>query len=182
MTTTALVLALAAVLLALVVNSRVARQARRIEDLEAEVRRRAITASEETDAKLGLLRKLLARVVEGKTVTPDMIHEERLWQDIMPDAGRELAERSNVVVIDVRTPQETSGGVIEGAILIPVGELEERSGEIPKDDRQKLLVCAGGGRSAAACEYLSSEGFEELYNLAGGMSAWTGKTVPPSSE
>ena len=154
---------------------------RQIKDIEAEIRRQARASTDHADAKIAVLRKLLTRVVEKKTVTRDMIEEERLWQDILPDPGREMSTQDDVLVLDVRTPQEHSGGVIPGALLIPLGELEERHAEIPKDDRKKLVVCEAGGRSAAACEFLSGEGFDELYNLAGGMSAYTGKRDVPKS-
>ena len=150
-------------------------------DIEAEIRRRANESREETDAKLTVLRKLLVRMVENKPVTREMIEEGRLWQDVLPERGLVLSKQDDVLVLDVRTPQEHSGGVIPGALLIPLGELEERHAEIPKDDRKKLVVCEAGGRSAAACEFLSGEGFDELYNLAGGMSAYTGKRDVPKS-
>lgn len=172
--------ALAIALIALIhARLRSASLRNRITDLEAEVRRRANSASEESDAKLAILRKLLVRIVEGKRVTRDMIEEERLWQDVLPDAGREISQQDDVLVLDVRTPQEHASGVIPGALRIPLGELEERHGEIPKDARKKLVVCEAGGRSAAACEFLSSEGFDELYNLAGGMSSYTGERLTP---
>ena len=51
--------------------------------------------------------------------------------------------------------------------------------EIPRDGRRTLVYCAGGSRSAAACEFLSREGYDELYNLEGGFQAWSGPRAKP---
>ena len=77
-------------------------------------------------------------------------------------------------ILDVRTPQETAGGYAEGAILIPIEELEARARELPHDGKPVVIYCAAGVRSAAACDYLSSKGHDGLHNLAGGFPAWTG--------
>ena len=57
--------------------------------------------------------------------------------------------------------------------MIPLDELEERKIEVPAS-RKVLIYCAAGARSAEACEYLSRQGHDELYNLEGGISAWPG--------
>ena len=82
-------------------------------------------------------------------------------------------------ILDVRTPQETAAGIIPGAVLIPIDDLESRRSELPRDGRKTLVYCAGGGRSAVACEYLSREGYGELYNLEGGFTSWSGPRAKP---
>ncbi|MCP3919805.1 MAG: hypothetical protein GY711_30080 [bacterium] len=100
--------------------------------------------------------RLLAAVVAGREVTPDMIAEGRLWRDVgTPEARKLVEEDARPLVVDVRL----SG---------------ERRSELAGEARTTLIYCAGGGRSAAACEFLASEGFEGLLNLEGGFSAWTG--------
>jgi len=84
-----------------------------------------------------------------------------------------------VRVVDVRTPQETAAGMIPGALRIPVDEIEQRMKELPRDGRRTLVYCAGGSRSAAACEFLSRQGYEELYNLEGGFQSWSGPRAKP---
>lgn len=140
----------------------------------ADQRRRIENAKEELAQELALQRKLIAKLAGGAKLTPEMIEEGRLWQDIPAAAAIAMLERGSVHIIDVRTPQETRLGIIPGAKLIPVDELEARLREVPKDARPKLIYCAAGGRSAAACEFLARQGFDELYNLEGGFSAWTG--------
>jgi glyoxylase-like metal-dependent hydrolase (beta-lactamase superfamily II) len=79
----------------------------------------------------------------------------------------------NIQVVDVREPEEFTGplGRIPGAMLIPLGSLTERSGEIPKD-RPVVAVCRAGGRSAQATNILRQAGFTRVANLAGGMLRW----------
>lgn len=179
METTALILSSLALLLALAAWLRSGGHAKRIEDLEEDIRRRVHTASEETDQKLQTQGKLLVRVANGQTVDAAMIKEGRLWRDILTDEGQAMIAKEPTFVLDVRTVSETASGMLPGAVHIPVGELEERFRELPRDGQAILIYCASGGRSAAACEFLSREGFEELSNLAGGIGAWRGPIERP---
>jgi sulfur dioxygenase len=93
-----------------------------------------------------------------------------LWE-IQP---RVLEEHQGPVqILDVREQSEFSGplGHIPGAILIPLGELTARSGELAKD-RPIVAVCRAGSRSAQAIATLRQAGFTDLANLAGGMLRW----------
>ncbi|HZT51903.1 MAG TPA: rhodanese-like domain-containing protein [Stellaceae bacterium] len=76
-------------------------------------------------------------------------------------------------ILDVREPDEFEGplGHISGAILIPLGELAARAGELRKD-RPIVAVCRAGSRSAQAITILKQAGFTDLANLAGGMLRW----------
>lgn len=78
-----------------------------------------------------------------------------------------------VQIVDVREPDEFSGplGHIPGAILLPLGELAQRSGGLARD-RPIVAVCRAGGRSAQATSILQAAGFTDLANLAGGMLRW----------
>lgn len=82
-----------------------------------------------------------------------------------------LQSRSDIALIDVRSPQELREGKIEGSILIPFGNLMKGQHNLQKD-RPIMLVCAVGGRSYYAGQVLARSGFSEVYNLSGGMSAW----------
>ena len=76
-------------------------------------------------------------------------------------------------ILDVREPDEFTGplGHISGAVLIPLGELAERAGELAKD-RPIVAVCRAGSRSAQATTILQQAGFKEVANLTGGMLRW----------
>jgi rhodanese-related sulfurtransferase len=70
-------------------------------------------------------------------------------------------------LIDVREPDEFAEGRLPGAVNIPLSELEGRFAEIGRD-APVVLVCARGGRSAMAAEYMAAQGYSALYNLEGG--------------
>lgn len=73
------------------------------------------------------------------------------------------------VLVDVRTPEEFSGGHLDGARNVPVGELSARMGELPRD-KTLVVYCHSGARSARAASMLREAGYR-VRNL-GPMSAW----------
>lgn len=82
------------------------------------------------------------------------------------------------VLIDVREVHEFENANMNG-ILIPVGEVAERFSEIPKD-KKVVVHCRSGVRSANVIQWLEqSEGYDNLYNLEGGIMAWAA-TYDPS--
>jgi rhodanese-related sulfurtransferase len=83
----------------------------------------------------------------------------------------------NLVILDVRYLSEYERGHLKNAILIPVGELEERLNELDKD-KETLVYCKSGGRSATACAILDAHGFTKVYNMMGGISAWISAGYP----
>ncbi len=87
-----------------------------------------------------------------------------------------LAENS-AFLLDVREPFERDICQIEGSHLIPLGELEERVEELPRD-REILVYCKVGGRSARAVETLLQLGFDRSINVAGGIRAWAREIDP----
>jgi len=90
----------------------------------------------------------------------------------------ELAQRiGEVVIVDVREPYEWSAGHIEGSIHIPLAQLPARMNEIPRD-RELVMLCRVGGRSAAAQQFLMRAGYERVRNLVGGIIAWARECDP----
>jgi rhodanese-related sulfurtransferase len=81
-------------------------------------------------------------------------------------AGRKLT------VIDVREPWEFETAHIEGAKLIPLGDLPTRYLELEPDD-EYVTLCHHGVRSMHAAMFLANQGFEKLHNLKGGIDAWS---------
>lgn len=150
----------------------------RVDELERELRRRTEGSSTELRGELKTMQQLLAVLAEGGELSREQILEGRLWSDASPDQGVALVQ-AGAHVLDVRTPGETTGGVIPGALLIPIDQLEARVRELPKDGKALLVCCAGGSRSAAACEFLSQQGFTGLHNLDGGMNSWPGPRARP---
>ncbi len=78
--------------------------------------------------------------------------------------------KEGAYLLDVRSPQEYREGHIEGAILIPQYELRFRKNDLPKDKNKNIVVyCQSGGRSRKTCSYLKSIGYNNVYNLYGGL-------------
>lgn len=177
----ALIVAVLALLVALAARATARSLAQRVEDTGADARRRVEGALEQVEQARTVDRRLLARVAAGASLDREQILEGRMWSEVDPNRGLELVNAGDLRLLDVRTPQETAAGIIPGALRIPVDELEARLRELPRDHRPTLVYCAGGGRSAAACEYLSQQGYEELMNLAGGFSSWQGPRETPSA-
>ena len=99
-----------------------------------------------------------------------------IWE-IQPDALEENA--ANIQIVDVRESDEYHGplGRIQGARLIPLGQLATRAGELARD-RPVVAVCRSGARSAQASVMLQHAGFTGVANLAGGMLRWRAEGYP----
>lgn len=83
----------------------------------------------------------------------------------------------NFVILDVRYLYEYENGHIKNAILIPKDELAGRLDELDKE-KETLVYCRSGGRSALACAILDANGFTSVYNMQGGISAWISAGYP----
>ncbi|MFO1051541.1 MAG: rhodanese-like domain-containing protein [Planctomycetota bacterium] len=82
-----------------------------------------------------------------------------------------------LIVLDVRTPMEFAMHRIEGAVLLPIQELQMRLLELDRGARY-LVTCEHGVRSRMACDYLHGLGFASLRNLTGGMANWIAAGLP----
>lgn len=80
-------------------------------------------------------------------------------------------------MLDVREPDEWNAGHIPDATLIPLGELESRLDELPRD-QQIVVVCRSGNRSATGRDILLDAGFEEVTSMGGGMNSWVSQGLP----
>lgn len=80
-------------------------------------------------------------------------------------------------LLDVRQPEEYEICRIDGATLIPLGELPRRLGDLPKD-KTIVVHCHHGGRSMQAVRFLREQGYETAVNLAGGIDAWSEEIDP----
>jgi len=119
------------------------------------------------------------RKLEGESMSNGFVQfetkEDNLYyrgvQDIDP---RELSQKKDqVVMIDVRQPEEYQGdlGHIPGSKLIALDTLPENMAQIPKD-KTVVFVCRSGGRSARAAAWAMEHGYQNVYNLKGGMILW----------
>ncbi len=88
------------------------------------------------------------------------------------------ADAAKVVLLDVREDAELSLAAIDGAVHIPMGQIPARIGEL--DPEQTIVVmCHSGGRSAQVATYLGQQGFASVFNLDGGIQAWS-RSVDPT--
>lgn len=84
--------------------------------------------------------------------------------------------RSGALLLDVREQSEWQAGHAPGARHVPLGDLDEELGALPRD-RRVVVVCRSGNRSARATALLVRSGFEAV-NLSGGMQAWAAAGLP----
>ena len=89
-------------------------------------------------------------------------------------AGTALEE--GALAVDVREPEEWQAGHVDGSLWIPLGELQARARELPRD-RPLVIVCRSGARSGYAADALVAAGYDAS-NLAGGLHAWAAAALP----
>ncbi len=90
---------------------------------------------------------------------------------------RRLEAEPKPYLLDVREPWEYLAGHEPGAQLIPLGELEQRVLEVPRN-RDVLAICHSGQRSLAAAGYLRQLGYAAVSNVDGGTAAWIERGYP----
>lgn len=83
----------------------------------------------------------------------------------------QLLRSGSAVMIDVREPGELAVCQVPGSVPIPMREIPARIAEIPAD-RQVLVLCHHGGRSARVTQFLRANGLPNVTNVAGGIDAW----------
>lgn len=91
----------------------------------------------------------------------------------VPETERLIAE-NGALVVDVRESREYAAGRIPRARHIPLSQISSRLGDLESDrDRPIVVSCRSGRRSASASVMLCRQGFSKVYNLKGGINAWT---------
>ena len=99
---------------------------------------------------------------------------------IEPAALKARLDRGDdVVILDVREPYEVFLASFPGAPHIPMGDIPSRLSELDPD-RETVVVCHHGIRSAQVAIYLARMGFEHVLNLSGGIDAWS-ETADPAT-
>ncbi len=89
-------------------------------------------------------------------------------------------QQAGAFILDVREPSEWNDAHIAGATLIPLGELASRLSELPKD-KQIVVVCRSGNRSAQGRDILLNNGFTQVTSMAGGLNQWKAAGYPTVS-
>ena len=109
----------------------------------------------------------------------EMRQARQRFSSLTPTAAVQLMNDEDAILIDVREPAETTNGKIGKAVQIPVGSISQRISELEKHKNKPILVyCKTGARSGLACSALNKAGFEKVYSLKGGMTAWQEALLP----
>jgi rhodanese-related sulfurtransferase len=103
-----------------------------------------------------------------------------LQEDLTPERARELAERGEVRLVDVREAREWDNGRIAGAEHVEMDQLVDRAHAL-SEDPPVVFYCRTGGRSAVATQAFRASGIT-AYNMAGGLVAWVESGLPIEPE
>ena len=109
---------------------------------------------------------------------PGLEPQHSLFKTVTAQEAQNLIEsRKDLILIDVRGQDELGEGYIEGSTLMPLWDIINGTQRPPKN-KPILLICAVGGRSLALGKLMSKNGWNEVYNLKGGISAWKESRLP----
>lgn len=104
---------------------------------------------------------------------------ESAYQQITQEEAKEMMDSQEVVILDVREQDEYDSGHIPGAVLLPVGTIDETTAAevIPEKDSTVLVYCRSGNRSKTASAALADLGYTNIYEF-GGINTWPYETEP----
>lgn len=99
------------------------------------------------------------------------------YQQITQEEAKEMMDTQEVIVLDVREQNEYDSGHIPGAVLLPVGTIDEDTAAavIPEKDSTVLVYCRSGNRSKTASSTLAELGYTNIYEF-GGINTWPYET------
>ena len=101
------------------------------------------------------------------------------YQQISQEEAKEMMDTQDVIILDVREQDEYDSGHIPGAVLLPVGTIDEKTAAevIPEKDSTVLVYCRSGNRSKTASSALAELGYTNIYEF-GGINTWPYETEP----
>ena len=99
------------------------------------------------------------------------------YQQITQEEAKEMMDTQEVIILDVQEQDEYDGGHIPGAVLLPVGTIDETTAAelIPEKDSTVLVYCRSGNRSKTASSTLAELGYTNIYEF-GGINTWPYET------
>jgi rhodanese-related sulfurtransferase len=138
--------------------------------------------------KTGKIAWLLLALVMALTLcfgcsAPEKETPAQIIEDITVEQANDLiienGDNPDFMIVDVRTPEEYAEGHIEKSVLIDINgdNFEAKIGELDKNGKY-LVYCRSGNRSGQAVDYMQEQGFIEVYNMLGGIGAWTAAGLP----
>lgn len=118
-------------------------------------------------------------VILGLLIGGEILRKVRGIDNVTPARALQLLNHDDAVVLDIRDLGEYKAGHIPDARHTPLSNLKDRLSELTKFKNKPVIVyCQTGGRSGSACALLKKNGFETVYNLSGGLSAWQSANLP----
>ena len=104
---------------------------------------------------------------------------ESSYQQISQEEAKEMMDTQDVIILDVREQDEYDSGHIPGAVLLPVGTIDEETAAevIPEKESTVLVYCRSGNRSKTASSALAELGYTNIYEF-GGINTWPYETEP----
>ena len=113
------------------------------------------------------------------TIRFELSRLNRKYKQVGVNQAVMILNKDDALVIDVREDKEIKGGIIKGARHVTLGQLKTRMSEFNKSKNSPVLIyCRSGSRSGHACQMFTKEGFENVYNLSGGILAWEAANLP----
>lgn len=96
-----------------------------------------------------------------------------------PLGATDMINHKDAVVVDVRPAADFAKGHVIHAINIPINSFKSQIGILQKHKERPIIVnCRSGSQSALACQQLRKDGFQDVYNLSGGIMAWENAGLP----
>ena len=120
---------------------------------------------------------LLLLLLTGCGGTASNASSESDYQQISQEEAKEMMDTQDVIILDVREQDEYDSGHIPGAVLLPVGTIDEETAAevIPEKDSTVLVYCRSGNRSKTASSSLAELGYTNIYEF-GGINTWPYET------
>ena len=101
------------------------------------------------------------------------------YESVSPLIAVTKMNGDDTIIVDVREPNEFLKSHIEDARNIPLAKLEEQLPSLEKHKKVPIIVvCQTGARSVSACKTLTKAGFEQVFNMLGGMQSWEDGKLP----
>lgn len=103
----------------------------------------------------------------------DFLKTKKNYEDVNAATFNTLMSETNGIILDVRTPAEFKQSAIDGAINIDsMGSNFAKKIEELDKSKTYFVYCRSGNRSGSACKLMGNAGFENVYNLSGGLMRW----------
>ncbi len=123
---------------------------------------------------------VIAIIIVSLMLIHSLVGEKlRGYSSVSPAQSTQMINHDDALLLDVRESNEYTTGHIINSLHIPLSSLKTRMAELEKHKSNKVIVaCRSGHRSSQACANLKKEGFEQVFNLRGGVMAWESANLP----